>query len=163
LRQRLSEAQQQQEDSLAQSKVAKKQQAWITLTDKLSAISIKAQDTAKAESLYQPEVSDFKLPQGIDKALLASKWQAEAAEQSTLEALRDGCIGLEIIAGLDSPTEDQQARMAYQVQRLSQGLGQAGSLQQQVSDSVTLWLGLNANETFQQRYNQALLAAAKQL
>jgi len=163
LRKRLSDAQQQQEDSLAQSKVAKKQQAWITLTDKLSAISIKAQDSAKAESLYQPEVSDFKLPQGIDKALLVSKWQAEVTEESTAETLRDSCIGLEIIAGLDSPAEDQQARMAYQVQRLSQGLGQAGSLQQQVSDSVTLWLGLNANETFQQRYNQALLAAAKQL
>lgn len=163
LRKRLSDAQQQQEESISQAKLAKKQQAWITLTDKLSAISLKAQDADKATALYQPDESEFKLPQGIDKALLVSKWQAEASAQSSVEALRDGCIGLEIIAGLDSPADDQQARMAFQVKRLAQGLGQAGSLQQQISDSVSQWLALSADENWQQRYNQALLAAAKQL
>jgi len=163
LRKRLSDAQQQQEESISQAKLAKKQQAWITLTDKLSAISLKAQDADKATALYQPDESEFKLPQGIDKALLVSKWQTEGSAQSSVEALRDGCIGLEIIAGLDSPADDQQARMAFQVKRLAQGLGQAGSLQQQISDSVSQWLALSADESWQQRYNQALLAAAKQL
>ncbi len=163
LRKRLSDAQQQQEESISQAKLAKKQQAWITLTDKLSAISLKAQDADKAAALYQPDESEFKLPQGIDKALLVSKWQTEGSAQSSVEALRDGCIGLEIIAGLDSPADDQQARMAFQVKRLAQGLGQAGSLQQQISDSVSQWLALSADESWQQRYNQALLAAAKQL
>ncbi|MBL4800088.1 MAG: hypothetical protein JKY50_22040 [Oleispira sp.] len=77
--------------------------------------------------------------------------------------LRDACIGLEIIAELSSPAEDQQARMAFQVQRLAQGLGQAGSQQQQIGDSVNQWLVLNADQTWQQRYNQALLTAAKSL
>jgi len=163
LRKRLSDAQQQQEESISQAKLAKKQQAWITLTDKLSAISLKAQDADKATALYQPDESEFKLPQGIDKALLVNKWQTEGSAQSSVEALRDGCIGLEIIAGLDSPADDQQARMAFQVKRLAQGLGQAGSLQQQISDSVSQWLALSADESWQQRYNQALLAAAKQL
>ena len=163
LRKRLFDAQQQQEDLLSHAKVAKKQQAWITLTDRLSAISLKAQDTEQAEALYKVDATDLKLPQGIDKSLLESKWNDTAADLSAADALRDACIGLEIAAELSSPAEDQQARMAYQVKRLAQGLGQAASLQQQISDSVNQWLALNADQTWQQRYNQALLAAAKQL
>ena len=163
LRKRLFDAQQQQEDLFSHAKVAKKQQAWITLTDRLSAISLKTQDTEQAEALYKADATDLKLPQGIDKSLVESKWNDTASGLSEADALRDACIGLEIAAELSSPAEDQQARMAYQVKRLAQGLGQAASLQQQISDSVTQWLALNADQTWQQRYNQALLAAAKQL
>ncbi|MFT6450350.1 MAG: hypothetical protein ACJAW8_002731 [Oleispira sp.] len=164
LRQRLADAQQQQDNLLSHAKVAKKQQAWITLTDRLSAISLKAHDAEQAAALYKADATDLKLPQGIDKSLIENKWsEALAAELSSSDALRDACIGLEITAELTSPAADQKARMAYQVQRLAQGLGQAGSLQQQISDSVNQWLALNADAAWQQRYNQALLAATKQL
>jgi hypothetical protein len=164
LRKRLSDAQQQQQDAASSAKLAKKQQAWTTLSNKLLAISCKAQDSARAEALFNADEGELKLPQGIDKNAINNKWSAEAGtEISADENLRDACIGLEIVAELDSPAQDQQARMAYQVQRLSQGLGQAGSLQQQVADSVNQWLALNANETWQLRYNQALLTVAKQL
>ncbi|MEH6447098.1 MAG: DUF349 domain-containing protein [Oleispira sp.] len=167
LRKRLFDAQQQQEDLFSVAKVAKKQQAWITLTDRLSAISLKPQDTDQADALYKADATDLKLPQGIDKSLLESKWNEVSselsAELSNTDSLRDACIGLEIAAELASPAEDQQARMAFQVKRLAQGLGQAGSLQQQISDSVSQWLALNADQAWQQRYNSALLAAAKQL
>jgi exonuclease SbcC len=164
LRQRLVEAQQQQDDLFSYAKVAKKQQAWITLTDRLSAISLKTHDAEQAAVLYKADATDLKLPQGIDKSLIENKWNATSAtELSSSDALRDACIGLEIAAELTSPAVDQKARMAYQVQRLAQGLGQAGSLQQRISDSVNQWLALNADAAWQQRYNQALLAATKQL
>ncbi|MBL4797220.1 MAG: DUF349 domain-containing protein [Oleispira sp.] len=163
LRKRLSDAQQQQEDSFSHAQLAKKQQAWTVLADKLMAISLKSSDATQAESLYQADSETIKLPQGIDKSLVESKWNETATELTTSDALRDACIGLEIIAELSSPAEDQQARMAFQVQRLAQGLGQAGSQQQQIGDSVNQWLVLNADQTWQQRYNQALLSAAKSL
>jgi exonuclease SbcC len=168
LRQRLSDAQQQQDTLFSQDKVAKKQQAWITLTNKLSAISIKADDSSQADALYQADAADLKLPQGIDKSLVENKWNdasvdRSATELSSSDALRDACIALEIAAELASPAEDQRARMAYQVQRLAQGLGQTESLQQQISNSVSQWLILNADQAWQQRYNKALLAAAKLL
>ena len=164
LRQRLAEAQQQQDDLFSHAKVAKKQQAWITLTDRLSAISLKTHDAEQAAVLYKADATDLKLPQGIDKSLIENKWNATSVtELSSSDALRDACIGLEIAAELTSPAADQKARMAYQVQRLAQGLGQAGSLQQRISDSVNQWLALNADAAWQQRYNQALLAATKQL
>lgn len=161
LRKRLADAQQQQEDSISQAKVAKKQQAWSTLADKLTAISLRTDDHAKAEELFQPDVTDYKLPQGIEKSVLIEKWQGEIGELSQADLLRDACIGLEIIAQLESPAADQQARMAFQVKRLAQGLGQAGSVQQQISESVNQWLSLTADSNWQLRYNQALTAAAK--
>lgn len=161
LRKRLADAQQQQEDSISQAKVAKKQQTWNTLADKLTAISLRTDDNAKAEALFQPDVTDYKLPQGIEKSLLIEKWQGEIGEVSQADLLRDACIGLEIIAQLESPASDQQARMAFQVKRLAQGLGQAGSMQQQISESVNQWLNLTADSSWQIRYNQALTAAAK--
>jgi hypothetical protein len=99
--------------------------------------------------------------------LVENKWNdasdISATELSCSDALRDACIALEIAAGLESPTEDQRARMAYQVKRLAQGLGQTQSLQQQINSSVSQWLTLNAGQTWQQRFNKALLAATKQL
>ena len=163
LRKRLSDAQQQQENAFSEAKIAQKQQAWDILADKLTAISIKASDTDQAEALYKAEATELKLPQGIDKSLLESKWNENSTDVGNSDDLRNACIALEIAAELPSPAEDQQARMAYQVQRLAQGLGQSGSLQQQICDSVSQWLMLNADQAWQQRYNQALLTAAKQL
>ena len=163
LRKRLSDAQQQLEDSFSKAKLAKKQQAWTVLADKLMAISLKSTDASEAEVLYEAKDATVKLPQDVDKLLIENKWSSDATDVSASDALRDACIGLEIIAELDSPAEDQQARMAFQVQRLAQGLGQAGSLQQQIANSVNQWLALNADQAWQQRYNQALLTAAKSL
>jgi exonuclease SbcC len=163
LRKRLSDALQQQEDSFSHAKLAQKQQAWTILADKLMAISLKATDASQAESLYQADAETIKLPQGIDKSLVENKWNEASSELTTSDSLRDACIGLEIIAELSSPAEDQQARMVFQVKRLAQGLGQAGSQQQQIGSSVNQWLALNADQPWQQRYNEALLAAAKQL
>ena len=163
LRKRLSDAQQQQEDTAVQTKLAKNKLVWTVLADKLMAISSKASNLSQAETLYQADNNDIKLPQGIEKSLVESKWADEDNELSNTDDLRNACISLEIAAELESPTEDQQARMAVQVQRLAQGLGQAGSLQQQVTSSVNQWLSLNADQVWQQRYNQALLAAAKAL
>jgi hypothetical protein len=166
MRQRLANALQQQEDSIAQARLAKKQQAWTTLTNKLSAISLKTTDADKAHALYQSDATELKLPKGIDSNALNNKWlevEANNKPLSSTDELRDACIALEITAGLESPADEQKARMAYQVQRLSQGLGQVGNVQQQISDSVSYWLTLNADASWQQRYNTALLAAAKQL
>lgn len=166
LRKRLADAQQALEESAVVAKQAKKQQAWMTLTDRLTAISLKASDAQQAESLYKADATDLKLPKGIDSALVEAKWNSTAensADISATDELREACIALEIAAELASPAEDQQARMAYQVKRLSQGLGQIGNLQQQINDSVSHWLTLNADQAWQQRYNTALLAAASQL
>ncbi|QCF25549.1 DUF349 domain-containing protein [Hydrocarboniclastica marina] len=49
---------------------------------------------------------------------------SDAPAQPDTEALREICVRAEILAGLESPEEDQQARMTLQVERLAAGLGQ---------------------------------------
>lgn len=163
LRKRLSDVQQSQEEFIFHAKQAKKNQTWITLIDRLSAISMKESNTEKATTLYKEDQSELELPTGIDETLLKTKWTQTVNELSDESSLRETCIGLEIIAELQSPSEDQQARMAYQVKRLSQGLGQVGNTNQQVVEAVNNWLTLDVNEAWQERFNKALLTAIKKL
>ena len=40
-----------------------------------------------------------------------------------LQEVRETCIAMEILHDLESPAEDKEARMAYQMQRLVEGMG----------------------------------------
>jgi hypothetical protein len=62
------------------------------------------------------------LPRGLDTRLLETFWR-EGATAGQDDALRQACIALEVLAGVESPVGDKQARMAYQMQRLARGMG----------------------------------------
>jgi hypothetical protein len=96
-----------------------KQERWQRLLDRMQSCALKAEDPAKAESLWGAE---GKLPPGIDGDRLSAWWQ-EGPGESEAEALREACIALEVLAEIESPPEEKQARMAYQMQRLVEGLG----------------------------------------
>ena len=61
-----------------------------------------------------------------------------------LNTLRMLCIRLEVLTGTESPAEDQELRMTYQVNRLSAGMmgtsGKAGSTPEQLSELTLEWL-----------------------
>ncbi|HEX4975613.1 MAG TPA: DUF349 domain-containing protein, partial [Pseudomonadales bacterium] len=72
------------------------------------------------------------------------------------------CIRMEIAAGIDSPDSEKAARMAYQVSRLSQGLGQLAektiSPLEQALAIEQQWLGLPVRHelsALEQRFNSA--------
>lgn len=72
------------------------------------------------------------------------------------------CIRMEIAAGMDSPESDKATRMAYQVSRLSQGLGQGGEKSTPVLEQAlgieSQWLGLPAHPalgSLDQRFKMA--------
>lgn len=84
----------------------------------------------------------------------------------TLEQLQKDkallCIQMEITAGIDSPTSEKAARMAYQVSRLSQGLSQlAEKNTSPLEQAITIeqqWLGLPVRQelaALEQRFNTA--------
>lgn len=62
------------------------------------------------------------LPHGLNGQLLQNFWHTGPA-QGHDEALRQACIALEVLAGVESPAADKPARMAFQMQRLAKGLG----------------------------------------
>lgn len=65
-----------------------------------------------AESDYQRQCAE---QSGESLAALMNQQQAEAAQL---------CLAMEFLSGLDSPADQQQARMAYQVERLAQRMVQ---------------------------------------
>ena len=62
--------------------------------------------------------------------------------------LRQLCIRMEIAADISTPESDQALRMAYQVERLQQGLGQANQpAEDQIESLVFAWLAERSIET----------------
>ena len=63
----------------------------------------------------------------VDGVALAADGEALAArartETTSQEQRQELCIRMEILAGIDSPEEYAEARMAYQVNRLSEAMG----------------------------------------
>jgi hypothetical protein len=96
-----------------------KQERWQRLLDRMQACALKEAEPEKAAALWGEEDS---LPKGIDGEALTAWWQNGPGGKDE-EALRTSCIAIEVLAGIDSPPEDKQARMAYQMQRLVEGMG----------------------------------------
>jgi hypothetical protein len=95
------------------------QERWQRLLDRMQACALKAEQPEQALALWEGEQD---VPRGIDPSALDAWWDQGAAEGDP-EALRTACIALEVLAGVDSPPEEKQARMAYQMQRLVEGMG----------------------------------------
>ena len=62
------------------------------------------------------------------------------AEVKTPDDLRSICVRLEILAGIDSPSEDSQYRMGLQVERLQSGMGNRKSSQDEFNELMVHYL-----------------------
>src|SRR5690606_5137228 len=62
------------------------------------------------------------LPKGVDAGILREFSQNGSAQDND-EQCREACIALEVFGEIESPAEDKQARMNYQLGRLTQGVG----------------------------------------
>lgn len=142
----------------AAARKRQKQERWQRLLDRLQACAIKADDSAKAESLWGEEED---LPKGIDTGALEAWWN-DGAGGSDEAACREGCIALEVLAGRESPPEDKEARMAYQMKRLVEGMGgQHENDRQRLLDIVNGYIELRPAGGTVSRFCEGLTAAAK--
>ncbi|MDQ7015068.1 MAG: DUF349 domain-containing protein [Gammaproteobacteria bacterium] len=93
--------------------------------------------------------------------------QLQQQSQTLTPQRQQLCIQLEILLGVDSPTEDQALRMQYQVNRLSQGLNQKShnplSNQQQLEEQWFCLGPLTDPESLklERRFQHALQAASQ--
>jgi hypothetical protein len=93
-----------------------------------------------------------------------------ANEKTDTDAAGALCIRLEFLAGLDSPPECSDARMTYQVDRLSQTLGDASTrlpVMAELHEIETQWYSLGPLTSseltaLQQRFNQGISEIVKQ-
>jgi len=132
------------------------QQTWQRLLDRMQACALKAQDEKKADKLWQPE---GEIPKGIDSEALEAFWQ-EGPGETDAATLLEACIALEILAGIDSPPEDKDARMAYQMKRLVEGMGnrQAGN-EERLPDLINEFIALRPPIDWMERFCRGVEAA----
>jgi hypothetical protein len=136
----------------AKQRALKEQQRWPCLLEKMQACALKVQDEAKATALWEKEGD---LPRGIDTAALEAWWEQGPDDKPSEDQLRQACIGIEILAGVDSPPADKKARMAYQMQRLVEGMGSAnalGSQEEQLLEQVNGFIALRPTTPWVERF-----------
>ncbi|MDY6815555.1 MAG: DUF349 domain-containing protein [Pseudomonadota bacterium] len=99
---------------------------------------------------------------------LPDHWQTLASDQAGLSD-RELVIRAEILAGAESPAEDQQRRMEIQVQRLSEAMGNTGETGDRIEELeklVARWCLQSAENTGEtglgERLNNALSSVTSQ-
>jgi hypothetical protein len=88
----------------------------------MRACASRISDQEKAAELWNQEGG---IPRGIDKSALEAWWENGSDPEASEVELRQACIAMEILLEVDSPAEDKEARMEYQMQRLLEGMGSA--------------------------------------
>jgi hypothetical protein len=112
-----------------------------------------------------PASAQAALEERWQRALAANEGQPFTDEElaANLEARRELCVRMEILAGIESPPDEQAYRMNLQVKRLADGL--AAGLQQSLAEQVQAveleWLGVgpalpvDQAEAFAARFERA--------
>jgi exonuclease SbcC len=124
----------------ARLRAQKESQRWPCLLDRMTACALKEEDGKKATRLWEQESN---IPKGIDGEALADWWQSGPDTSAPEDVLREACIAMEILLDIDSPAEDREVRMAYQMKRLVDGLGtaqaeQSDRLLEQINEFIAL-------------------------
>jgi hypothetical protein len=109
-------------ERIEQAKLRAKQERerWPRLLDRMHACALRISDEEKAAELWNQEGG---IPRDIDKNALEAWWENGSDQEASEVELRQACIAMEILLEVDSPPEDKDARMEYQMQRLLEGLG----------------------------------------
>ena len=158
----LNNIQQQIKTSIEQGKHQAQQQKWLNAQQLAMQIS-EAELNGDATALL-PQIESTSLP---NQALDSFKHRlSHADEAASIEQLRNLCLELEIVLAIDSPADEQTDRMAMQVQRLQQNMGQTlPSTTEQVINLQCKWFGLKAASqehlSLQKRFFDAINASNK--
>jgi exonuclease SbcC len=134
----------------AKARALKEQQRWPNLLEKMRACTSKAKDEKKATKLWQKEGD---IPREIETSALEAWWEQGPDNSLSDDDLRQACIALEVLVGADSPPEDKEARMAYQMQRLVEGMGSGhGDQNQQLLDQINEFIAIRPAGEWVERF-----------
>lgn len=130
---------------------------WKRLLRQLKACSLKATNNEDALTLWDP---DSELPKGIEKEALEDFWQQGPGDTED-ELLQEACIALEILNGIESPPEDKEARMAYQMKRLVEGMGSGQTDDsQQLLEQINAFIAMRPSGEWLERFSRSLEKSA---
>ncbi|EAT12004.1 DUF349 domain-containing protein [Bermanella marisrubri] len=147
-------------DSVKQQHQLQKQQAlfsqWQSIADLAEHMT-----TANEHSEAVSKLNLDKSLQPIKRVAVQAIESNETLSEETQQAL---CIELDITLGKESPSEEQALRMAAQVKRLQESIGQgANSRNDQIIDLATQWLSAvpEQDSQYRERFWNTLIDAVK--
>jgi len=153
---RLSDLEQKSRDIISEIRHKTERESWHHLAEKMKACALKIVDEKKAADCWQ---QDSPLPKGIDGEALENFWQQGPGDTAEQE-LKEGCIALEILIGIDSPAEDKDARMAYQMKRLVEGMGSGPTdTKQQLLEQINGFIAMRPATEWLERFCNGVGAA----
>jgi hypothetical protein len=142
---------------VARTRERRQQAGWIALLDRITSCAAQPTTGARANSADESALRAVweqapALPKGIDSGLLES-FRQQGPANGIEEQLREACIALEVLAGIDSPPEDKQARMNYQMQRLVKGMGKKAVQEEpDLLGSINRFIALRPSSGWALRY-----------
>jgi exonuclease SbcC len=105
-------------------------------------------------------INETDLPKAAFEVLLK---RLESPIETDTKGLQAHCLDFEIAMGIDSPVEDQQARMAVQIKRLQENMGKQQLNRQQANTQAQLtWFSFSGKADDYQAYQDRFFAAVKQ-
>jgi len=132
------------------------EEQWQRLLNRMQACALKPDDPDKASELWG---EDADLPKGIDSDVLEAWWHNGPGDTDP-EDLRTACIAIEVLAGIESPPEEKEARMAYQMQRLVEGMGSAqGDSRELLLERINQFLALRPTASWVGRFCDGVAVA----
>lgn len=130
------------ENNKAQAKQAQAELLWKNALELAKQLAQLEQNQEQGSQAYQALIQQAELPSALTPA-----FAARTDSNPTSNVFHELCLELEISTGLASPSEDQSARMAKQVQLLQLNMGkQTASRQQSIQDLIARWCSLSAND-----------------
>jgi hypothetical protein len=155
----LTDMERESRDIISEIRLKKESECWQTMLDRMKACALKAVDEKKATAIWQQENP---LPKGIDGDALENFWQQGPGEAAEAD-LKESCIALEILVGLDSPAEDKDARMAYQMKRLVEGMGSGPTdSKQQLLEQINGFIAMRPGSEWLDRFCSGVKTAKEQ-
>jgi DNA repair protein SbcC/Rad50 len=148
------------DQKLEQERVQAKERQWQKLHQANAALHqaevtvLRGKDSAEGLANAQTAMESVEQLPGNSRELLQERLNnaqqiAPKDQQASEERLGELCIRADILAGVESPADERQARMNYQMQLLQKGLGQAA---QDSADALLMdWLSLRGlnNEQYE--------------
>jgi hypothetical protein len=123
---------------------------WPRLLDRMKACVSRGSDEEKAAALWDQEGG---IPRGIDKNALEVWWEKGSDQDASEAGLREACIAMEILLEVDSPPEDKEARMEYQMKRLLEGMGSAqAEHHERLIQQINAFIGLRPPSEWLERF-----------
>lgn len=138
----ISEIEKTIKSNINNSSIAAEQQQWVDarlLSEQLANWELNA--GASAEELKE-KILNAKLPKGVSEILVS---RMENPNKADFKALQDHCLSFEIALGIESPSDEQQNRMAIQIKRLQENMGKQPLSRQEILLNAQLeWFGFAA-------------------